>query len=249
MKKIVLSLSLLVAGLMSFAQVADQPNVPTPVTAYSAFTRTAATHPSQSFTAGVSGKLEKINLYLSAQSVGVLARIQIFEGSVEGGNLASTALVTSLVSVPVLSASLDTTRVLFTDLELVKDTKYTIKLSVTTNSTINFGISKGTSYDRGSLSVAGAENKEDDMHFKTFMSIPTGLFVDVNVEKLALYPNPSNGSDINFTSNQSEVTVFNVLGERVLNLKNVSSFSVQGLENGSYSVHTKEGVARILVSK
>lgn len=249
MKKIVLSLSLLVSGLLSFAQVADQPNVPTPVTAYSAFTRTAATHPSQSFTAGVSGKLEKINLYLSASTVGVLATVRIFEGSSEGGDLASTALATTLVSVPITSVSLDTTRVLFTDLELVKGTKYTIKLSVTTNSTVNFGISKASGYLNGSLSVAGAENKEDDMHFKTFMSIPTGLITDVNVEKLALYPNPSNGADINFTSNQSQVSVYNVLGEKVMYLENVSSFSVQSLENGSYSVHTKEGIARILVSK
>lgn len=243
MKKILLS-SLLVTSLLSFAQVADQPGVTIELNPLEQKNSTQVVY--QSFTAGVTGELQKLDLSLISFIPSEIT-VEIFEGAIEEDGVGSAALGSATFT-PASSA--DIAQVIFTGVQVTEGEVYSIKLSGGSAQVFILG-SLDNPYGSGAYTnAAGSTLATRDMYFQTYVLLATGLFDFSNNDRVvSVFPNPSNTGSVSIGEIANEILVYDALGNVVYEDQNSDKIDVSSLENGLYTLKTELGNSTFLVKK
>ena len=67
------------------------------------------------------------------------------------------------------------------------------------------------------------------------------------INKLKLYPNPTNDYlYIEGNDNPLTISIYSVLGKKVISAENIDKIDVKGLSNGIYIIRIKEGLKEVM---
>lgn len=69
----------------------------------------------------------------------------------------------------------------------------------------------------------------------------------VSTDDFSMYPNPSNGGTVNFSTQLESVQVYNSLGQLLTSATNTSSIDASGLTTGVYVVKTNLGTKKLFI--
>jgi hypothetical protein len=251
MKKTLLFIAGAILSSTSFSQVMDQPNV-TIGTADNLTSINDEYEVLQSFKAGKSGLLDRVELNIGTTLQGKIVKVQIFSGTFEGANLNPVALGSKSMTIVPNSVS---TTFSFTGIELNANSSYSIKISTTSTSTLNIKGNRKSPYTNGNMSIISIFDEtvtpdfEGDINFATYVTEATGVTSVFNSNGISIYPNPGTTNEVSFSQTLTNITVLNSLGAVVLENASADYLNISTLENGFYIIKSEQGTLKFEVSK
>jgi hypothetical protein len=103
----------------------------------------------------------------------------------------------------------------------------------------------------GSTTITASQNGNDNYHAATDVSQVLEIQVlglgESILSNLKLYPNPtSNYLSIQGNDNPVTISIYNVLGKKVISAENTNKIDVKELSNGIYIIRIKEGLKEVI---
>ena len=242
MKKIILSLFAALFCLPDLkSQTLDQDYSTINNLWYASIWYTAFGSPSrfaQSFTAGLSGNLAAVDLYLNSYSSCLTFQVKI----IDGGNPSGAVLASEIVTMPAnwnAQTQGFTNVALSTPPAITSGQQYTIEIDtamncITDNHVGWIGDSQG-SYAGGGFYYDGVPQTGYDVNFKTYVSVSTGIYPENKNAAFSIYPNPSNG-EFNVCTNAENfsISVSDMHGNVIYEGENEKAVHLSSIPAGVY---------------
>jgi len=250
MKKTILSSMIALAAISANAQVVDQQNVSLDPDLLNLLDGDAVPSILQSFTAGKSGGLTKIEFGITPSSgENETVRVKVYTGSAEGNDLSANAIAEDIVVVP--GTGIIPPFAEFESLEIEEGEVYSFEITIESAFAPLFVYGTSSNYANGNFSFTTplVTDEESDMLFRTFVTEPTALFANSEVAQFQLYPNPCSTGEIHSSKELTNVKILDQMGNQISSFDVLDKVNTSDLSAGSYVLVSDQGIQKIAIVK